>query len=184
MRGRWMIGVVLAGSLAGCATLSPEQCMSADWFSLGAQDALNGYPPNHVDRHARACGKAGVVPDERTWWAGYVETLPRFCVGGTGYSYGARNATYYGQCPDELEYAFLDGYRLGQDYYDLKRRIDEAEKEIRRLRESMNDDDATDASREADGRWLDHYKRERDRLQRQQWDLESRARERGYPTVY
>lgn len=174
----------LAALLAGCATLSPEQCLSVDWASQGYEDAVAGHGPQRVDQHARACAKAGVAPDGGAWAQGYADGLPEFCVGGHGYTVGARNGSYYQQCPRELEDGFLDGYRLGQDVYDLAQRIAEQDREISRLRESMDDDDASAASREADGRWLDHAKRERSRLEQQRWEVQARARERGYPAVW
>lgn len=174
------VTLLLVAALGGCATLTPEQCRQADWYELGARDALAGSAPGIIDSHARACDRAGVVPDAALWQAGYNETLPRFCVGAYGYRLGARDGTYHGQCPPELEREFLDGFRLGQDVHDLEGQIREVEENIERLRQSMRDEHATEASREADGRWLEHYKDERERLQRRLWNLQDRARERGY----
>jgi hypothetical protein len=184
MKVRGLVVTVLAGCLGGCATLSKEQCISADWYQLGYQDALDGRPIDLVDRHARACAKAGVVPDEVTWLEGYRAALPYFCVADTGYRFGIRDANYHGQCPPHLEQRFLDGYRLGQDIHDLNARIAEADEAIDELREAMNSDDATEVSLEVDGRWLEHYKTERERLRRQLFDLEMRARQRGFPAAY
>jgi hypothetical protein len=175
---------VLSALLAGCATMSPEQCLSVDWASQGYEDASAGHGPQRLGQHGRACEKAGVVPDEGAWAQGYRDGLPAFCVGAQGYALGARNGSYYSQCPRELEDGFLDGYRLGQDVYDLAQRIAAQDQEISRLRDSMDDDDASEASREADGRWLDHAKRERSRLEQQRWEVQARARERGYPSVW
>lgn len=170
--------------LGGCATMSPEQCLSVDWASQGFKDAIAGHGPHRLDQHGRACEKAGIVPDGGAWSQGYRDGLPTFCVGAQGYALGARNGTYYDQCPSELEDAFEDGYRLGQDVYDLAQRIAEQDQEISRLRDAMDDEDASAASREADGRWLDNAKRERSRLQQQRSDLQARASERGYPPVW
>jgi hypothetical protein len=170
--------------LGGCATLSPEQCLSVDWASQGYEDATAGYGPQRIDQHGRACAKAGIAPDGGAWAQGYRDGLPVFCTGGHGYALGARNGSYYQQCPRELEDGFLDGFRLGQDVYDLAQRIATQDQEISRLRESMDDKEASEASREADGRWLDHAKRERSRLEQQRWEVQARARDRGYPAVW
>lgn len=175
---------LLAMTLTGCATLSEQQCLSADWYQLGRSDALYGHDTHQVELHRRACSKIDVVPDYAAWQAGYAAALPAFCVGGEGYSLGARNGSYHGQCPIEFETGFLDGYRLGQDLYDLNQRIAQEEHEIERLRKAIRDKDATAASREANERLLDRIKRERERLQSQRWHIQDRARERGYPVVY
>jgi hypothetical protein len=67
--------------LAGCANFSAEQCRSADWYSLGAQDAyLYGLRPQ-IDSMAHECRKFGVeVPEQRYldgWAAGDRERAMR-----------------------------------------------------------------------------------------------------------
>lgn len=185
---RWLhaggLAVAMALAASGCATLSPEQCVGMDWYALGQQDALGGHDPDRITRHGEACAKGGIVPDGTAWRAGYQDALPAFCVGGQGYLLGARGGSYYRQCPPELEAGFLDGFHLGEELAELRRQESEIDREIDRLRDAMDDEDATDASREADGRWLDHAKRERDRLQERRWRIDARARERGYPPTW
>lgn len=175
---------VVTSLLGGCATLSEQQCQSVDWWQLGQSDAMYGYAGSRVELHRQACAKIGIAPDDAAWHDGYAQALPAFCVGGQGYVVGARNGGYHGQCPPELARDFLDGYRLGQSLHELDKRIAEEDKEIDRLRKSMRSDEATDVSRKIDERWLDHHKRERDRLQSDRWRIQDQARELGYPPVY
>ncbi len=150
--------------LAGCATLSEQQCHSVDWWQLGQSDALAGAGPDHVFRHREACQRHGVVPDQHQWLQGHAQGLPAFCTGSQGYRHGSRNGDYHGQCPPDLEPAFLAGLHLGQELHETDQRIAEQDREIERLRRAMRADDATETSRRIDDRWLDHHKRERDRL--------------------
>lgn len=166
--------------LAACATLSEQQCHSVDWWQLGHGDALAGADPGHVHRHREACQRHGIVPDAQAWLAGYGQALPLFCNAAQGYRHGSRNGDYHGQCPPDLEAGFLAGLQLGQELHELDLRIAEQDREIERLRRAMRADDATDASRNADGRWLDHHKRERDRLNQQRWRVQERARAAGF----
>jgi hypothetical protein len=62
---------VLCMLLAGCANFSAEQCRSADWYSLGAQDAyLYGLPPQ-ITAMAHECQKVGVQVPEKAYLDGW-----------------------------------------------------------------------------------------------------------------
>lgn len=166
--------------LAGCATLSEQQCHSVDWWQLGHADARAGADPGHVHLHREACQRFGIAPDAQAWLAGYGEALPLFCNAAQGYRHGSRNGHYHGQCPPDLEPAFLAGLHLGQELHETDQRIAEQDREIERLRRAMRAEDATETSRQIDGRWLDHHKRERDRLDQQRWRVQERAAGFGY----
>ena len=51
--------------LAGCASMSEDQCRRADWLERGQRDGRNGENPYRIDDHRKACGKVGIVPDLR-----------------------------------------------------------------------------------------------------------------------
>ena len=36
--------ILMAYALAGCATMSPEECLQANWEEVGYNDAVEGYP--------------------------------------------------------------------------------------------------------------------------------------------
>jgi hypothetical protein len=57
--------------LAGCANFSAEQCRTADWRSLGAQDAyLYGLRPQ-ITSMAHECQKVGVQVPEQEYMDGW-----------------------------------------------------------------------------------------------------------------
>lgn len=59
--------------LAGCANYTPEQCRTANWYSLGEQDALlYGLQPQ-IDQIAYQCQKVGVQVSEKDYMEGWVE---------------------------------------------------------------------------------------------------------------
>lgn len=177
------VRVPLLASLAlsaGCATLSEQQCLTVDWWQLGGTDAMAGHAPYQVERHRQACAGIGVEPDVQQWQEGYAQALPRFCVGTHGYRIGSQNGGYHGQCPADLEAGFVAGLQLGQELYELDLRIREQDIEVDRLRKAMRADDATETSRRIDGRWLEHHKRERERLYEQRWRVQERARSAGF----
>jgi hypothetical protein len=71
--GRLISALVLAGALAsGCANFTPEQCRSANWYSLGEQDALlYGLQPQ-INHMAYQCQKVGVQVPEKDYMNGWI----------------------------------------------------------------------------------------------------------------
>ena len=70
---RWISGVLaLSTLLAGCANFTPEQCRSANWYSLGEQDALlYGLQPQ-INHMAYQCQKVGVQVSEKEYMDGWI----------------------------------------------------------------------------------------------------------------
>ncbi len=58
-------GLLLAFVFAstGCSNLTPQQCLFADWYAMGAQAAKAGEPVTSFMLHQRDCGKHGINPD-------------------------------------------------------------------------------------------------------------------------
>jgi hypothetical protein len=125
--------------VTGCATMSPEQCMVADWYRLGEQDAMAGRSPDHLANRAGACQEAGYEADAEAWYAGFEEALPRFCTLDNGFQFGVSGSRYQNTCPAYLSEGFQSGYQVGAEIYALEqsvaaaqRRVDQADQRIER----------------------------------------------------
>lgn len=126
--------VVLAATvLAGCATLTEDQCRQVDWKDLGRRDGTQGQSPDRVADHAKACAKAGIRPDEAMWRAGWREGVASYCTPKVAWSEGSRNQSYQGACRDLDEAGFLRWHRSGQDLYRTRTERERARSEIDRL---------------------------------------------------
>ena len=70
---RWISGVLaLCTLLAGCANFTPEHCRTANWYSLGEQDALlYGLQPQ-ITHMAYQCQKVGVQVPEKEYMDGWI----------------------------------------------------------------------------------------------------------------
>ncbi len=140
MRG-WFLPALAAILLAGgCATLSEGECLTADWYDIGFEDANRGHDPGRLSAHRDACGKHGVAPEREAYAAGHRDGLRTFCTPRRGYEF-ARDGNYYGQtCPAELERAFLDGYQLGSDVNRSEQELNSLASEIEELEEDLADE--------------------------------------------
>ncbi|WP_157954402.1 DUF2799 domain-containing protein [Saccharospirillum mangrovi] len=117
--------------LSGCATLSEEECLTADWYSIGFEDGSNGYPSSRIGAHREACAKHGVTPDLRQYQDGHEEGLINFCTPRNGFNRARNGYQYSGICPPSLEADFLDGYQAGREIYAVTSEISSLRSEQR-----------------------------------------------------
>lgn len=111
-------------ALSACASLSPEQCMNADWRQIGYTDGANGEPAGRLQHHASACAKAAVRPDLEAYLSGRMEGLLSYCQPENGFEVGRRGGRdNAGDCPPHLRATFLDRYREGREINGLESQV-------------------------------------------------------------
>ncbi|MDR4126382.1 DUF2799 domain-containing protein [Yanghanlia caeni] len=147
--------------LTGCASMSEEECLTADWYERGVLDGRRGEPGNYVHEHHEACAKVGVTPDNEAWQRGRSVGIRYFCTPENGERVGLEGRAYRHTCPPELEAPFLQRYRPAYRVY-------EAEQRVRNLSNDINNKE----------RQLDREKDEdkRRRIRRELRDLDDRLR--------
>lgn len=124
--------------LAGCASMSEEECLTADWYERGAMDGRHGQSTAILDRHREACAKAGVVPDTEQFHKGHNVGIREFCRPENGTSTGHRGYRYQGICPADLHDAFVERYRAAYRVYEAKSRTDTVQRDIRIKENNLN----------------------------------------------
>lgn len=126
-----IVFIAIIGILSGCATLSKEECLAADWMVIGDADGAAGYSPQErFAGHTKACSKIGVVPDQTLWNQGYQKGLVRYCTPQNGLSVGEAGKSYANVCPLDRSARFQQGYDLGKKAYDIRRDIDRRKSSI------------------------------------------------------
>lgn len=133
-----LLAALAALVLSGCASMSAEECMTADWRTIGFEDGAKGLPAASIARHRKACAKAGVTADQRAYEAGRQDGLVEFCRPTQGYEYGRRGGHYQGVCPADLEDAFLQAYEDGRHYYELEQGVRNTERELSRVERELD----------------------------------------------
>lgn len=137
--------------LSACASLSKEECLAADWYTIGVEDGSRGYAVSRIGAHRKACAEVGVQPDMARYSEGRSFGLQSFCTRERGYSEGENGRSYRGVCPPHLEPIFMQGYLAGQDVYRVKKDIRRLEgelagvrKEVAEIRENLDQGYAVD----------------------------------------
>ena len=88
--------------LAGCASLGKEECLNADWRTIGYEDGTRGYSGSRIASHRKACAKHGVTPDLDQYEEGRLLGLREYCTPRNGYRLGTMGKGYNGVCPSDL----------------------------------------------------------------------------------
>jgi len=135
--------------LSGCATLSKNECLNADWYSIGYVDGARGYPTSRIGEHRQACAEYGVKPDFEQYEKGLTAGLVEYCNPHNGYWLGTKGVVYGGVCPKNLEGPFIVAYQQGKNVYGMESQVKTGEKELRglykeleNLEREMADDEA------------------------------------------
>ena len=137
---RVLLALFALALLAGCATLDEDECRSADWYSIGVTDGIDGRGPDHILAHARACNGYGVAPLRGPWEDGRQEGLKAYCTPERAWREGARGKILSNVCPAE-DRAFLtrqnrDGlawHRIGQEMASIESRMREINRTLSTL---------------------------------------------------
>lgn len=122
---RWLPGLVvpigaslaLTATLFGCASLSEEDCLTADWAVMGEADGQQGRPVSEINRYRRQCAQYGIVPDSAAYLEARERGLVLFCTHDNGYDQGRSGAAHRLVCPAAVEPDFRRGYDLGRAVY-------------------------------------------------------------------
>lgn len=142
--------LVIALAVSGCASLSKNECLNADWRIIGFEDGNKGYPLDRIGQHRKACARVKVIPDMDDYEKGHLKGAREYCTPARGYSEGAKGAAYQGICPEDLAGAFLGGYRDGQELYALNRKLNEVVTAIVGINNRINEIEADIAYHEGE----------------------------------
>ncbi len=130
---------LLVIGLAGCATMSSDECATSDWTAVGYEDGSRGYTSERFSKHRKACAKHGITADFEAYQQGRSQGLVEFCQPGRGFNLGANGGQYNGVCSVELEADFLDAYRVGQQLYKLRSNVSSANSQINYKKHELED---------------------------------------------
>lgn len=142
--------------LAGCASLSEDQCRAGNWGAIGERDGQAGRSASYFSRHVEACAEFGIRPDRAQWEAGRQRGLVLYCTPRNAYEIGREGDRLNDVCPAPQAAVLAAANRRGRTYYsitqemeavddridDVRRRIaalpPEAETELAALRSELS----------------------------------------------
>lgn len=117
-------GLMLAGLLAGCATLSKAECEAGDWSALGRSDGTHGYPLSYIDNHISACSEHGIFVNRPLYQSGREEGLRSYCRLDVAEREGRSGRTNYNSCQGQIGISFGRVYENAKDIYKIDQEIE------------------------------------------------------------
>lgn len=160
---------VLLILVPGCATLDRNECLRADWYAIGLEDGARGRPVERLGEHRRACAEHGVTPQTERYLAGRADGLKSYCTYEKGFSVGRSGQSYAGVCPPGN---FPAGFQRGREIYDVRRRLDAVEEQIRKTKAALAAGIPNPKTRAAEVERLEDLSREAEQLEQRLATLE------------
>jgi hypothetical protein len=100
--------------LAGCAVMSKDDCLKADWRELGRRDASQGLTIERFTARADACRKNDLGADPAAYAAGHGDGQRAYCTGELGENDATLGKVSAPLCaPVPLGNAYQTGYAMG-----------------------------------------------------------------------
>lgn len=125
--------------LHGCATLSEDECLAADWWVIGHKDGSEGEPFAILAEHHEACAEYGVKPDRIAYAEGRQSGLQTYCSRFNGYRIGRNGYRYRGVCAGPLKESFLAGFHRGKEVRGIEMEVWGIKRERRKIRKRIDE---------------------------------------------
>lgn len=167
--------------LAGCTTMTREQCLAGAWGEKGYQDGLSGYRTSRLDDHAQACAKFGVEANPGAYLSARDDGLRTYCTWESGFRQGRQGNSYGGVCSLAEERDFLPAYQDGQRIYIVEQAVSSAESALNSAISRINDrEDKLEAKQRElrqDGLTDEQRQRIRERIREVRGELQDARRD-------
>lgn len=144
MTFRFLAGLAALALVASCATLSEEECLEGNWREIGQRDGMAGRTASYIANHAKACEKAGVVPNQSLWEQGRQAGLPAYCTPAKVYSEGRSGRSLSPVCPSAQLPVLQQAYDRGRAWYHLTNEISSLNSEISQLQSRIVKEESRD----------------------------------------
>jgi len=154
---------IMAG-LSGCATLSEDECRSADWYRIGVDDGRNGKPGSLLEEHREACIEYGIRPDDGLYFEGRRRGLDDYCRIDNAFQSGLDGRRYQGVCPPEIDARFRRANKAAYAVYESRREIDQVDRQLADKEEALLDKELDKEERRELRREIHNLDRRRARL--------------------
>jgi hypothetical protein len=165
LAARTVLLLVFFSLLAGCESMSVQECKVADWQRVGYNDGASGTSESRLAAYTEDCAEAGVTPRAQDYRRGWDVGIQHFCTAANGWREGVQG------------HAGKDAVCQGQTGYAAFARYLDAGLQVHRTSEQMrrNDQETSSLQKRLEGAGTDEEKKRwRDALRdldRQQFHL-------------
>lgn len=147
--GVMRLTIILLASVAmlnGCAIMSKNECLSANWSLIGQSDGYNGNG-SFMQKRAKACVKHDSILDKEAYTAGYKKGLKNYCNPQTIFDYALQGQGTYQNCPMEMQNNLRPYYNVANKFYQANKNLKSIEDTIANAKANMYNYDLKEESR-------------------------------------
>jgi hypothetical protein len=110
--------------MSGCATMNEQECLTADWESVGYADGRVAREAARLGKHRAACIEHGITADRDAYARGYDKGIRTFCSEDMAFAFGTGGKPVPALCPAELMPALKIANEMGMEKYQQKKTLD------------------------------------------------------------
>jgi len=126
--------------------MGKDECLVADWRTIGYEDGLHGYTADRIGAHRVACAKHQIAPNLALYTEGRERGLREYCQPKNGFSVGLHGAGYANVCSGAIEPTFVNAYQWGRQIHDARADLRSTQSRLRSAREGVVHTDSAMAS--------------------------------------
>lgn len=161
---RILFGLLLITFLAGCATLSREDCARGDWFGVGVIDGRAGHPVSLFYKHQQACAEYHIDVDKTAYLAGHQQGLEAYCQLDNAFQTGLDGRAYHHLCPPGIDALFARYHEAGFRVHQVRSSLEKVDRELASKEKALLDEELKDKARKRLRRQIKALDRKRERL--------------------
>jgi len=126
--------IIASWLLSACTCVETSPCNDTAWYRIGYRDGERGFPATRISFHRQTCYPHNILPDAQLYEQGRLKGLLAYCTPENAFTLGTRGEGYSGQCPKDLESAFLDALKTWRNLYylEISRKNEELELSVLR----------------------------------------------------
>ncbi|MGR2920497.1 DUF2799 domain-containing protein [Acinetobacter sp. 1125_18A] len=147
--------------LSGCASMSPQECQTANWFIKGEEDGSNGQYSRLATYH-KACNKINIIPNQSEYEHGYRMGLENYCQAKNIFAEAQVGRGDYRVCPSEYRLELIPYYNVAKDYYEAKKKYESDSSKFEQHISNLNQKNNTDIENQNYKQKYDELKNQRD----------------------
>ena len=126
----------------GCSPISivtkTETCKGS-WLEWGKLDAKSGKSAGYFKYRFKACKDKPKQMAKREYLKGKNNALRKYCAPKLGLMRGKKGKPAFEHCPQKLKRPYFELYALGLKEYQMRKKINELEKKISKLKGNLKD---------------------------------------------
>lgn len=157
--------------LSACATLSPQECHTANWKQIGEKDGQSGLS-SRIANHYKACSKVNVVPNQNLYEEGYKQGQKQYCQPRNIYKLALNGSGSYRVCPVEQHSELRPFYDVPHQFYQAEVNKNNLDRELNRHQDYLLDKDLSKEKRDQYIKKIQQLKIDKKRIENEYDDAE------------